>query len=642
MSSTDCPEHCDLLAFARGTLSAPALAQLAVHIEQCTTCQSGLDALDSPADSVLIGLRGVAPEEASTIAPVPAELLHAVHRLGRAREGRPFADAAQTVILVPGGTTRRLGKFELIEELGVGSFATVFRARDTELERTVAIKVPRAGQLVGRPDVERFRREARSVAQLKHPGIVALYDIGQADDGTCYLIVEFIEGSTIADRLQRHRPDCREAAELIAAVADALEYAHGAGVIHRDIKPSNIMIDAAGKPHLMDFGLAKRAADAVTMTEEGQVLGTPAYMPPEQARGESHHVDARGDIYGLGVVLYELLTGELPFRGNRRMVIQQVLEDEPRPPRGLNDKIPRDLETICLKAMAKDPARRYATAGDLADDLRRTLSGEPIRARPMGRAERLMRWCRRNPVAAALLVALTLASGFGLWWNLSRLSDQLIRESALVNVANESQMLEEAHDLYSAVVKRAEQSGAKVANEVNQDEAPPPGTVPMLVPATFIHTLGQRFNEKSESGMHLRLYSNYPFKGRMDGGPRDAFQSDALDRLSQQPDEPVIAFTESDGRPVLRYVSAWVMKPSCLTCHNYREDSQKTDWRVGDVRGALEIIRPLDKDVARAREGLRGTFILILVVFGALLGLTILILLSSRRLSYNALGRRVV
>jgi tetratricopeptide (TPR) repeat protein len=196
-------------------------------------------------------------------------------------------------------------------------------------------------------------------------------------------------------------------------VADALQYAHEQGVVHRDVKPSNILLDDAGRPHLMDFGLAKRDADDVTITTDGQVLGTPAYMSPEQARGDGHRVDGRGDVYSLGVVLYQMLTGELPFRGTPRMLLHQVLHDEPRRPRSLNDRIPRDLETICLKAMAKEPGRRYATAAEAGADLRRFLAGEPIRARRVGAAEHAWRWCRRNRAVAGLAAAAFLAMAAG-------------------------------------------------------------------------------------------------------------------------------------------------------------------------------------------------------------------------------------
>jgi WD40 repeat protein/tetratricopeptide (TPR) repeat protein/tRNA A-37 threonylcarbamoyl transferase component Bud32 len=320
-----------------------------------------------------------------------------------------IGNQVQTTIAAPRGAGS-LGKFDLLEGVGSGAFGTVYRARDRELDRTVAIKVPRSGNFSNQDEQERFLREARSVAQLRHPSIVSVYEVGQSD-GTPYLVSEFVDGTTLADYLTGARPSTRESTELVAKVADALQYAHSQGVVHRDVKPSNIMLDADGMPHVLDFGLARRDAGDATMTTDGQVLGTPAYMSPEQAKGESHSVDGRGDVYSLGVIFYQLLTGELPFRGNTRMLLHQLLHDEPRPPRRINDLVPRDLETVCLKAMAKDRSRRYATAGEFADDLRRYLRGEPIAARPVGKVERCWRWCRRKPLVAGLAatVAVLLA-----------------------------------------------------------------------------------------------------------------------------------------------------------------------------------------------------------------------------------------
>lgn len=303
----------------------------------------------------------------------------------------------------------RLGRFRLLRPLGAGSAGTVFLSVDDELERRVAVKVfhPEDSR-----EAERFLREARNAADLRHPGLVPLYEASQAA-GTCYLVYEFIDGPNLAQYLAETRPEPRQAAEWVALIADALDCAHRAGVVHRDVKPSNVLLDG-DRPRLTDFGLARRSGADPTLTAEGQVLGSPAYMSPEQASGQAHWVDGRSDIYSLGVVLYHLLTGRVPFTGSAARVFAQIMQEEPLRPRCLAAHVPCDLETVCLKAMAKEPAARYATAADLAADLRRFLAGQPVQARPVGPVGQFRRWCRRRPLLASLSAALAVSTLIGL------------------------------------------------------------------------------------------------------------------------------------------------------------------------------------------------------------------------------------
>jgi WD40 repeat protein len=308
------------------------------------------------------------------------------------------------------GPTGAVPGYEVLGELGRGGMGVVYKARQVALNRVVALKMILAGAHAAEQDRARFRAEAEAIARLQHPGIVQVHEVGQ-HDGCPFFSLDYCPGGTLAERLAGKPLPPRDAAALVEALARAVHYAHDHGVVHRDLKPSNVLLAADGSPRITDFGLAKTLDAGSGHTRTGSVLGTPSYMAPEQAAGKTKELGPLVDVYALGALLYECITGRPPFQGPTPLdTIAQVLHDEPAAPRSLQPGVPRDLETVCLRCLEKEPARRYASAQALADDLRRYLDGEPVAARPAGALERAVKWARRRPGVAALLAALTLIS----------------------------------------------------------------------------------------------------------------------------------------------------------------------------------------------------------------------------------------
>jgi tetratricopeptide (TPR) repeat protein/tRNA A-37 threonylcarbamoyl transferase component Bud32 len=471
----DCPSQEELQAFLSAALPEAGAEAVRAHVSGCARCQEVLDRLTD--SEVLSGWKPLAREIRSEIEDEPV-----LDRVRRALRGAPVEstlgpDRSESAaeprdwgaILGPPARPGDIGTLDayLIEaELGRGGMGIVFRAFDPALRRRVALKVLRPDLAHPRAR-RRLVREARAAAQFRHDHLVAVYAVVDPSEGLPYLVMEYLDGPTLGNLIEPGTGlEPRRAASIAAQVADGLAAAHAAGLVHRDIKPDNIMIDpATGRAKLMDFGLARDEAGDESLTREDILAGTPTHMSPEQARGLP--LDGRSDVYSLGVTLYECLTGEVPFRGAPHMVLQQVCDDEPRPPRRLNDRIPRDLETICLTAMAKEPSRRYATARDLADDLRHWLDGRPIKARPPGPVGRLGRWCRRNSRLAALVGAV-----FGLLMLLTAVSSV-----AAVRIAREQrQTLKEqkaARDHYDLALETLK----SVVQDVKQKLGDRPGTL---------------------------------------------------------------------------------------------------------------------------------------------------------------------
>ncbi len=348
--------------------------------------------------------------------------------------GTPTVDLAENAQAVPGGQTvdvvpddrttppteelppegpnshkprgKRIGPdlpgYEILEVIGRGGMGVVYKARHLRLDRLVALKMVLAGAHASPEELARFSIESQAVAQLQHPGIVQIYEVGE-HDGLPYFSLEFVAGGSLAHKIGGKPQPTREAAAMVRELTLAMREAHRRNIIHRDLKPANVLLTAEGGPKITDFGLAKRLDADSEQTHTGAIMGSPSYMAPEQAWGQTHEIGPLTDLYALGAILYEMLVGRPPFQGASAIeTIELVRTEEPVPPTRLQPKIPVDLETICLKCLQKDPAKRYSDANSLADDLERFLEDRPILARPVGTVERLTRWCRRNPKVARL------------------------------------------------------------------------------------------------------------------------------------------------------------------------------------------------------------------------------------------------
>ncbi len=327
---------------------------------------------------------------------------------------------------------KQFGSYELLGELGRGGMGIVYKARHQDLNRIVALKMILASQLASGDQVTRFHAEAQAAAQLSHPHIVQVYEAGQLC-GQHYFAMQYVDGASLADRLRRGAMPVEEAARCLIAVARAVAYLHAKGIVHRDLKPANILLDADGYPYVTDFGLAKMLETESHLTSSGVIVGTPSYMAPEQAAGRHATVGPRSDVYSLGAILYEMLTGRPPFREATPLdTLVQVLESEPNLPRQLNSDIPRELELICLKCMAKEAEQRYATAAELAHDLERFSRGEAIMARPQHLHQRFLRWVRQEPGLASHLGVLVLITAISqINYQLSHSSTLLLHEAVL-------------------------------------------------------------------------------------------------------------------------------------------------------------------------------------------------------------------
>jgi serine/threonine-protein kinase len=449
---TGCPAPHVLRQLLDGAATDWPLRSLYGHVDHCDSCQSALEALSDERLPASGGRR--VPLDVESEPGFEPGLEQVIARAMMST----WPDAGENEHLSFLGPPRRpgdlgtLGSYNVERVVGHGGMGIVLRGHDPALERCVALKVLRP--ILARDSTRaRFVREAQAAARVRHDHVIDVHAVVNPHDAPPYIVMEYLAGATLAELIHGpRRITPRDAARICVEVAQGLAAAHAAGFIHRDVKPANIMIDpATQRAKITDFGLARALDRAGTYTHDDTFLGTPAYVSPEQARG-SAALDGRADVYSLGATLYEAISGEPPFRGSAAMILHQVLRDDPRPPRRLDDKVPRELETICLKAMAKEPSRRYPAASELALDLLRWLRGEPIKARPIGPVGRLRLWCRRQPLIASLLLLLSLALFGASWqWRRAERSATVARHQQALAEQNGREALASFRDAQQAV-----------------------------------------------------------------------------------------------------------------------------------------------------------------------------------------------
>jgi WD40 repeat protein len=403
MTRLACPSPEVLSAFNLGELPEPALEEVADHMEQCPRCQATVEALDRESDSVVTCLRSMSGADVAS---------------GSGTNPAPEPEPTPTpVAALPLPT--RIGVYQILGESGRGGMGVIFKAWHTRLQRVVALKVLLGGEFASDDYRARFRAEAEAVARLQHPNIIQIFDIGEwcsteVGPPVPYLVLEYVDGGSLSTRLGGKPQAPARAAEWLLTLSRAVHYAHVQGIVHRDLKPSNVLLTADGQLKLCDFGVAKQLSGTDLRTLGGLLVGTPEYMAPEQAEGQGRHAGPAADVYALGAILYTMLTGRPMFQSASVLeTLEQVRSREPLPPRRLQPDVPRDLETICLKCLNKDPRRRYPSAAALAEDLERFLGGRTILARPAGPLERGWKWARRRPAEALLSAAVVLSTALG-------------------------------------------------------------------------------------------------------------------------------------------------------------------------------------------------------------------------------------